>query len=76
MTTEILKLELPESLSPAEARLLLAIKLFEVGKVSLNQAAKLADYSKRGFIEILAHHRVPAFNYSAKDLRQELADTI
>jgi predicted HTH domain antitoxin len=75
MTVSELKVELPENLSQDEAKLFLALKLYEVGKVSLNQAAKLADYSKRGFLEILARYRIPVFNYSAEDLRQELLES-
>jgi predicted HTH domain antitoxin len=39
--------------SEEEARLLLAIKLYELGRLSLGQSAKLAGYSKRAFIELL-----------------------
>jgi predicted HTH domain antitoxin len=67
-----LRVELPDSLSAAEARLLLAVKLLEVGKVSLGQAAKIADMSKRAFMELLGRHSVPVFNYSPEDLRREL----
>ena len=49
-----------------------AMKLYETERVSLGQAAKLAGYSKRAFIEILGRHKVPVFNYSPEDLREEL----
>jgi predicted HTH domain antitoxin len=39
--------------SEDESRLLLAIKLYELGCLSLGQSAKLAGYSKRAFIELL-----------------------
>ena len=67
-----LKLDLPSSLSKEEAQTLLAIKLYETGRVSLGQAAKLAGYSKRAFMEVLGHHRVAVFNYSPDELREEL----
>ena len=67
-----LKIELPSSLSGDEAKTFLAIKLYEVGKVSLGQAAKIAGHSKRAFIEILGHYQVPVFNYSPKELQQEV----
>ena len=66
-----LKVSLPITVSADEARLLLAVKLYEVGKVTLGQAAKLAGFSKRAFMEILGRYGVPVFNYSAEDLRQE-----
>jgi predicted HTH domain antitoxin len=55
-----------------EAKLLLAVKLYEVGKVSLGQAAKLAGFSKRAFMEVLGLHGVPIFDYSPGELRQEI----
>jgi predicted HTH domain antitoxin len=39
--------------SEDESRLLLAIKLYELGCLSLGQSAKLAGYSKRALIELL-----------------------
>ncbi len=67
-----LKVSLPITVSADEARLLLAVKLYEVGKVTLGQAAKLVGFSKRAFMEMLGRYGVPVFNYSAEDLRQEL----
>jgi predicted HTH domain antitoxin len=67
-----LRIELPATLSQEEAKLLLAVKLFEVGKVSLGQAAKLAELSKRTFMEILGRYNVPVFNYSPEELRTEV----
>ena len=71
-TTE-LKVDLPSNLSGDEAKLLLAVKLYEVGKASLGQAAKLAGLSKRAFVEVLGLYKVPVFNYSPEELRQEFA---
>lgn len=67
-----LKLNLPPNLSEDEARILLAIKLFEVGKVTLGQAASLAGFSKRAFIETLGKYQIPVYNYSPEELREEL----
>jgi predicted HTH domain antitoxin len=72
MSTGELKITLPFSLSEDEAKLLLAIKLYEVGKVSLGQAAKLAGFSKRAFIDVLGQHRIPIFDYPPEELRQEI----
>jgi predicted HTH domain antitoxin len=63
---------LPFNLSQDEARLLLAVKLYEVGRVSLGQAAKLSGFSKRAFMDMLGRYDVPVFNTSADDLRQEM----
>ena len=71
MPTRELRVSLPSGLSEDEARLLLAVKLYEVGKVSLGQAAKLAGFSKLAFMEILGRYHVPVFNYSPEELREE-----
>ena len=72
MATTELRIELPPSLSEDEAKLLLAVKLFEVGRVSLGQASKMAELSKRAFMEILGRYGVPVFNYSPEELRLEV----
>ena len=72
MTTTTLEIELPTTTTSDEAKLLLAVKLYEVGKITLGQAAKIAGYSKRAFLEVLDHQKIPVFNYSAEDLREEM----
>ena len=72
MAGHTLKVELPLNLSEEEAKLFLAIKLYEVGKVSLGQAAKLSGFTKRAFIDILGQYKIPVINYSPDELREEL----
>lgn len=72
MSTTEFKMDLPVNITEDEIKLLLAIKLYEVGKLSLGQAAQLAGFSKRGFIDVLGQHHVPVLNYSAEDLREEI----
>lgn len=72
MSVAVLEVDLPSTLTTEEAKTLLAVKLYEVGKVSLGQAAKMAGFSKRAFLEILDRYKVPVFNYPAEDLREEL----
>jgi predicted HTH domain antitoxin len=72
MSTVEMRVELPAGLAQEEAKLLLAVKLFEVGKVSVGQAAKIAETSRQAFLELLGHYGIPAFNYSPEDLRHEL----
>lgn len=71
-TTVDLKLDLPSNFTKDEVQTLLAIKMYETERLSLGQAAKLAGYSKRTFIEILGRNNVPIFNYSPEELREEL----
>jgi predicted HTH domain antitoxin len=50
----------------------LAAQLYEMGKLSLGQAAELAGYSKRTFMELLANYGVSVFNYSADELDNDI----
>jgi len=72
MSLAALEIDLPSTVTTEEAKTLLAVKLYEVGKISLGQAAKMAGFSKRAFLEILDRYKIPVFNYSAEDLREEL----
>ena len=67
-----LKVQLPPEINEEDAKLMLAIKLFETGKLSLGQSAKLAGYSKQAFMEILGKYHVPVFDYPADDLQSEI----
>ncbi len=67
-----LTVDLPLSLSPERARLLLAIRLFEEGDVSLGYAAEMAGYSVRTFMEFLNKRGIPVADYPASELDQEL----
>jgi predicted HTH domain antitoxin len=72
MNAMTVNMNLPLSISEEDVRILLAIKLFEVGKVSLGQAAKIARFSKRAFIDVLGHYQIPVCNYDTDELRQEI----
>jgi predicted HTH domain antitoxin len=67
-----LRVELPPEVPVEEARLLLTIKLFETGRLSLGQAARMAGYSKKAFMELLTKAEVPVFDYPASELEEEL----
>ena len=67
-----LTLNLPPQITKDETQTLLAVKFYETGRLSLGKAAELAGYSKRAFIEVLAHHQVPVFDHSPEDLLMEL----
>ena len=74
MANRQMNIELPVNLSTEEVKVLLAIKLYETERVSLGQAAKLAGFSKRAFMEVLGKHQIPVFRYSPEDLRRELGE--
>jgi predicted HTH domain antitoxin len=67
-----LEVQLPQDIPVEEARLLLMVKLFETGKLSVGQAADLAGYSKPTFIELLSKLGVPVIDYPPEELEQEL----
>jgi predicted HTH domain antitoxin len=69
-----LTLNIPDTieLDDREAAMLLATKLYEQGRLSLGQAAEVAGYSKRTFMELLSRYNVPLFDYDASELANDL----
>jgi predicted HTH domain antitoxin len=67
-------LQLPDDidLTPSELALTLAARLYEQGRLSAGQAARLAGLSKRGFVELLGSQEVTLFNFPAEDLAQDV----
>jgi predicted HTH domain antitoxin len=71
---QTLTLYLPDSLdmTPKEVTMLLATRLYEQGKLSLGQAAEMAGYSKRTFMELLGDYGVSVFNYPPEELEKDV----
>jgi predicted HTH domain antitoxin len=69
-----LTLNIPDylDLDNREAAMLLATRLYEQGKLSLGQAAELAGYSKRTFMELLGSYNVSIFNYDEQELENDV----
>jgi len=69
-----LKVKLPGTLemSEWEVNMIVASKLYELGKLPSGQAAEMAGLSKRAFIEMLGKFNVSVFGYTAEELRQDL----
>jgi predicted HTH domain antitoxin len=69
-----ISINLPDfiDLNEKEIKLLIATKLYEEGKLSLGEAAQLAELSKRAFIEILGRFDISLFNYNAEELRNDV----
>ncbi len=82
MKTEELKIKYPSGferavhLSKAEMeqhiRLMAALKMFELGKVSSGKAAELAGMSRVEFLETCGRYRVSVFNYPPEELKKEI----
>ena len=67
-----LKVDLPPDLTADEGRLFMALKGFELGRLTVGQAAKLAGFSKRAFMDVLARHHIPVMNYAPDELEREV----
>ncbi len=67
-----LNVHLPDDITAEEARLLLAIKLFELHRISLGRAAELAGFSKATFMELCGKQGVPVFDYPPGELEREV----
>lgn len=50
---------------------MMAVKLFETGRLTLGQASKAAGMSRPGFMDELGKLGIPVLNYSAEELAGE-----
>jgi len=68
MTTIIL--QVPDSLGEQQNDTVrfIAAKLYESGKLSLGQAAEMAELSKRTFAEVIGDYGVSLLNYPVSEM--------
>jgi len=71
-----ISLKIPDvlELDNLQLSMILASSLYEQGKLSLGQAAEVANLSKRTFAELLGTYGVSLFNYPTTDLVQDVAN--
>lgn len=69
-----IQLNIPDTvdLNAREAKMLLASRLYEKGKLSLGQAAELVGLSKRAFMEILGDYDISIFNFPTSELDNDI----
>ncbi len=82
MKIEELKIKYPEGFEQAvrmtkeemeqHIRLMAALKMFELGKISYGKAAELAGLSRIEFLETCGRYRVSVFNYPPEEIEQEI----
>jgi predicted HTH domain antitoxin len=82
MNTETLSIKYPVGFEKAvemtrdemeqHIRLMAALKMFELGKISGGKAAELAGMSRLDFFETCSRYRVSIFNYPPEELVVEL----
>ena len=73
---KVLTLNIPDELDVDNRQLamMVAALLYDQGKLSLGQPAKLAGLTKKVFAELLGDNDVSLFNYSPKDLSSDIAN--
>lgn len=55
-----------------QVRLMAALKMFELGKLSATKAAELANMSRLEFMEACGRYGVSLYNYPADEIETEL----
>lgn len=61
-------------LNDREAKMVLASRLYEIGKLSIGQAAEMVGLSKRTFMELLGDYDVALINHPASELENDLTN--
>jgi len=71
-----IELQIPDDLDlkDYDLSMIIAAKLYEDGKLSSGQAAKVAGLTKRTFLELLSRYGVSVFSRSVSDLKSDIAN--
>jgi len=63
----------PPFVDAGEGRLMMVLKIYELGRLSLAQEAELADHTKRAFFDALGNYGIPVVDYPVDELASETA---
>ncbi|MGQ4913870.1 MAG: UPF0175 family protein [Candidatus Asgardarchaeia archaeon] len=69
-----IKLRIPRTVSEKEAKTILSVQLYKEGKVTLKQAADVAELSLWDFLYELGKRKVSFTNISSEDLKDEIEE--
>jgi predicted HTH domain antitoxin len=72
MATHTISLPEAVDIDKRQLSMLVASKLYELGRLSLGQASDVAGLTKRTFIELLGDYGVSVFNFPVSDLSKEI----
>jgi predicted HTH domain antitoxin len=81
-TTEVIPLGFEQSVKTTRAeaisqiRLMAALKMFELGKLSSGKAAELAGMSRVEFFETCSRYRVSVINIPPEEVEKELRQEV
>ena len=67
-----LTVDVPVDISQRDLRIALAVQLYRDGKLTLKQAAELADFCIEDFMKILSEKRVSVINWDKEELEKEM----
>jgi predicted HTH domain antitoxin len=60
--------------SDHENKILLAAKLFEIGSLTMSEAAKKCGCNVYEFMDLLYKYNISVFNYSVSDLESDVSN--
>ncbi|MEM6320894.1 MAG: UPF0175 family protein [Bacteroidota bacterium] len=68
--------QLPSTLNikDFDLKMMIAVKLFEEGRLSTGQAAQIVGISKRTFTELLGTYGVSLFGYDFEEMEEDLVN--
>lgn len=67
-----IQLQVPDNLNEQEITMLLAVQLYDQGKLSLGQAAELVGMDKEAFMDQLGRYDVSLFGETIEDIKRDL----